>query len=119
MFHLFCARLVDLLHIFIHSRDLQRWFEEPIVRKLTTDTEAQTIVMKEFEKLQEDRIALRSIFPSGNARVGNQITHAHVHTHTHTCTHMHTHTCTHTCTHTHTHAHTCTHIHTHFHAKQL
>eukprot|EP00731_Ephydatia_muelleri_P030392 Em0021g915a len=51
------------------QRDLHRWFEEPIVRKLTTDTEAQNTVMKEFEKLKEDRVALRSIFPSGNSRV--------------------------------------------------
>ena len=65
------------------SRDLHRWFEEPIVRKLTTDTEAQNTVMKEFEKLKEDRVALRSIFPSGNSRVRAH-THSHGHnTHTH------------------------------------
>ena len=85
--------MFDLLHIFIDSRDLQLWFEEPIVHKLMTVTEAQTIVMKEFEKLQEDRIALRSIFPSGNATVR---THANgnMYVYTCTCTHIIICTCT-------------------------
>jgi DNA-directed RNA polymerase II subunit RPB1 len=51
------------------QRMLTRCFKEDVAWKVMKSTEDHEVLQQEWTKLQEDREALRSIFPTGNTKV--------------------------------------------------
>jgi hypothetical protein len=54
---------------FFFIRHLRKYLNEDIVKELVGDAHAVAELEKEWEQLQEDRIALRQIFPTGENKV--------------------------------------------------
>jgi len=52
-----------------NERQLRKYLNEEIVRDLVGDAHAISELEKEWEQLQEDRAALRQIFPSGDSKI--------------------------------------------------
>ena len=48
---------------------LTRCFKEDVAWKVMKSTEDHEVLQQEWTQLQEDREALRSIFPTGNTKV--------------------------------------------------
>ena len=53
----------------MYCRHLRKYLNEEIVKDLVGDAHAIGELEKEWEQLQEDRIALRQIFPTGDNKV--------------------------------------------------
>ena len=51
-------------------RQLKRCLTEDVVKEITGDAHVIEELEKEWEQLQEDRQALRQVFPTGDSKVG-------------------------------------------------
>lgn len=51
------------------SRKLKKFLGEDIIRSVVGDAGVLSELEREWEQLQEDRLALRQIFPSGDNKV--------------------------------------------------
>lgn len=56
-----------------NERYLRRIFTEDVVREVLGSPVAIGTLEAEWQKLQEDRAALRQIFPKGDTKVGRQV----------------------------------------------
>ena len=61
--------VVDMPTCVDSCRMLTRCFKEDVAWKVMKSTEDHEVLQQEWTKLQEDREALRSIFPTGNTKV--------------------------------------------------
>lgn len=60
-----------LCNDFITSRKLKKFLGEDIIRSVVGDAGVLSELEREWEQLQEDRLALRQIFPSGDSKVNS------------------------------------------------
>ena len=56
-----------------NERALRRMLQEDVVKDVLTNAHVQSTLEREFDQMKEDRENLRTIFPTGDSKVGSHI----------------------------------------------